>query len=144
MSEKNTYSRESQAGPNPAPRSLRILLADDDRDAAMTMMMVLRDEGHDVKAVYAGRSVMGMVMDFQPDAVILDIHMPDMSGWQVARTIREMRGQAPLLIGISGHYTTGADRILSELNGFDHYLLKPCLPSDLLKILQPLRDQSER
>ena len=144
MSGEFVRRSEVQREPNAVPRALRILLADDDRDAAFTMMMVLREEGHDVKAVYAARSVMGMVIDFQPDAVILDINMPDMSGWQLARIIRELRTRPPMLIGISGHYTTGADKILSQLTGFDHYLLKPCLPSDVLRLLQPLREQGGR
>jgi DNA-binding response OmpR family regulator len=125
--------------PPKAPRSLRILVVDDDRDAALTLMMILRDEGHDVRAIYSGRNVAGAMIDFGPDAVILDIEMPDMSGWQTARIIRERRTRAPLLIAISGHYTKGVDAAVSRLCGFDHYFTKPCVVNDLLKILAPLR-----
>lgn len=117
-------------------RPLRILIAEDDRDTVATLMMLLREEGHEVRSVHSGRLVMGVVLDFDPDAVILDIHLPDLSGWEVARTIRARRGLGrPLLIGVSGEYKQGADRILSEILGFDHYLIKPYDPNDLLTLL---------
>jgi DNA-binding response OmpR family regulator len=125
--------------PPKALRSLRILIVDDDRDAALTLMMILRDEGHDVRALYSGRNVAGAMIDFGPDAVIIDIEMPDMSGWQIARIIRERRNRPPLLIAISGHYTKGVDEVVSRLCGFDHYFTKPCMVNDLLKIFAPLR-----
>ena len=77
-----------------------------------------------------------VVSDFDPDAVILDIHLPELSGWEVARAIRARHGlERPMLIGVSGEYKQGADRILSEILGFDHYLLKPYNPNDLLTLL---------
>jgi DNA-binding response OmpR family regulator len=82
---------------------------------------------------------MGAVIDFDPDAVVLDINMPGLSGWEVARTIRDRRGKKrPMLIGISGEYKQGADRILSAIIGFDHYLVKPYDPKALLALLAQL------
>lgn len=128
-------------GRNSAPRSLRILVADDDRDSVLTLTMLLRDEGHDVRGIYSGRRVMGIVLDFDPDVVLLDIAMPEMSGWEVARAIRERRGaDRPLIIGVSGEYIKPVDRILSQVLGFHHYLVKPYQPADLLALLAPLRD----
>jgi len=84
---------------------------------------------------------MGYVLDFDPDVVLLDIAMPDLSGWEVARTIRARRGaERPLLIGISGEYKQGADKVLAQILGFNHYLLKPYAPSDLLALLAPPAD----
>lgn len=126
-----------------APRSLRVLVVDDDRDSVLTLMMLLREEGDDVRGVYSSRQVMGHVIDFDPDVVLLDIAMPEMSGWEVARTLRAQRGaQRPLLIGISGEYKQGADKVLSQILGFDHYLVKPYAAADLLALLGPLRDPS--
>jgi DNA-binding response OmpR family regulator len=123
-----------------APKSLRILVADDDRDAVLTLMMLLREEGHDVRAVYSGRQVMGAVLDYDPDVVLLDIQMPGLSGWEAGRTIRARRGRdRPMIIGISGEYKQGADKILSDILGFDFYLLKPYDPKVLLALLAPLR-----
>jgi DNA-binding response OmpR family regulator len=128
---------------NSAPRSLRIIVADDDRDSVLTLMMLLREEGHEVRGVYTGRQVMGEVINFDPDAVLLDIAMPGLSGWEVARTIRARRGaDRPLIIGLSGEYIKGADRILSQILGFNHYLVKPYALAELLALLAPLRDPS--
>jgi DNA-binding response OmpR family regulator len=124
--------------PSKAPRGLRVLVAEDDRDTVVTLTMLLRDEGHEVRSVSSGRRVMGVVLDFDPDVVILDIHLPELSGWEVARTIRNRPGRRqPLLIGISGEYKQGADKILAEILGFDHYLLKPYEPNALLGLLRP-------
>jgi len=126
--------------PAKAPRSLRILVADDERDTVLTLMMLLRDEGHEVRGVYSGRQALAALRDFEPDAVLLDIALPELSGWQVAREIKKRwDDKGPLLIGISGEYRQGADRILSEIIGFDHYLLKPYEPRALLALLAPLR-----
>ncbi len=123
-----------------AVRPLRVLIAEDDRDTVVTLMMLLREEGHEVRGVHTGRHVMSAVSDFDPDAVILDIHLPELSGWEVARSIRARHGlERPMLIGVSGEYKQGADRILSEILGFDHYLLKPYNPNDLLALLAPLK-----
>lgn len=119
-----------------APRPLRIVVADDDRDTELTLTMLLREEGHEVRGVSSGRHVMGAVIDFDPDVVVLDINMPGAGGWEIARTIRSQRGhERPMLIGISGEYKHGADRVLAQIIGFDHYLLKPCAPSELLSLL---------
>jgi DNA-binding response OmpR family regulator len=120
-------------------RSLRILVADDDRDTVLTLMMLLREEAHDVYGVYSGREVMGAVMHYAPHVVILDINLPDRSGWEVARMIQERRGRKrPMLIGISGEYKRGSDKVLADLLGFDHYLVKPYAPAALVKLLADL------
>jgi DNA-binding response OmpR family regulator len=124
-----------------ARRGLRVLVADDDRDSVLTLMMLLRDEGHEVRGVYSGRQVMGHVLDFDPDVVLLDIAMPELSGWEVARTIRARRGaDRPMLIGISGEYKQGSDRVLAQILGFNHYLVKPYAPAELLALLAPSGD----
>lgn len=121
------------------PKALRVLIADDDQDSVLMLMMLIRAEGHAVRGVYAGRKVMEAVVAFDPDVVLLDIQMPDLSGWEVARTLRQARGETrPLLIGISGEYKMGSDRILSQILGFDHYLVKPYDFSEVLRLLAPL------
>ena len=139
MTDRETLFAASAGEPAKARRSLRVLVVDDDRDSALSLMMLLRDEGHDVRAVYTGRAVMGAVLDFDPDALVLDIHLPDLSGWEVARHLRQRRGRdRPFVIGVSGEYKQGADRILAQIIGFDHYVLKPYDPGTLLALLDPL------
>jgi DNA-binding response OmpR family regulator len=115
---------------------LRVLIAEDDHDTAITLMMLLGEDGHDARAVHSGRNVMGSVMDFDPDVLLLDIALPGLTGWEVARTLRQQRGaERPMLIGISGEYRKGSDRILAGMLGFDHYLLKPYDPVELLTLV---------
>jgi len=115
---------------------MRVLVVDDDRDTVISLLMLVREEGHEAHGVHSGRHVMGAVIDFDPDVVLLDINLPERSGWEVASAIRERRGrQRPVLIGISGEYKHGADKILAEVLGFDHYLIKPYPPADLVKLL---------
>ena len=123
-----------------APRSLRILIADDERDTVLTLMMLMQEEGHEVRGVYTGRQVLDAVGGFDPDVVVLDIAMPELSGWEVARTIRmHADGNRRMLIGVSGEYRNHVDKLLATVVGFDHYLLKPYRPSALIALLAPLR-----
>ncbi len=103
-------------------------------------MALLREEGHETRGIYDGRQALQAIRDFGADAVIVDIAMPQLSGWDTAREIREAIGAArPLLIALSGQYTKGADRVLSQLAGFDCYLTKPCDPKVLLALLTKVK-----
>ncbi|HYL25467.1 MAG TPA: response regulator [Burkholderiales bacterium] len=114
---------------------LRILIADDDRDTANTLAALMRDEGHDVKVVLRGDEVLEVERLLRPDVLIVDINMPGMSGYAIARELREQRGVAtPLLIAISGVWTRTSERPLGDVVGFDHYLLKPCDPGEITAI----------
>jgi CheY-like chemotaxis protein len=120
------------------PQQLRILVADDDRDAVGTLLELLREEGHETRGVYTGLDVLDSVRDFAPDAVLLDIGMPHVSGYEVARELRQRYASArPLLIAVTGRSQPG-DRVLSQLAGFDHHLAKPYDPAHLLGLLRPL------
>jgi DNA-binding response OmpR family regulator len=123
---------------------LRILIADDDRDSVLTLVLLLRQEGHDVRGVHSGREVMTAVRDFEPEVVLLDIAMPHLSGWEVARAIREQFGRRVTLIGISGKYNHSADNLLSETVGFDHYVMKPYDPQALIALIANKHIQSGR
>ena len=120
------------------PQRLRILVADDDRDAVETLLELMRDEGHETRGVYTGLDVLDSVRDFAPDAVLLDIGMPHISGYEVARELRLRYASArPLLIAVTGR-NEASDRVLAQLAGFDHHLAKPYDPAELLGLLAPL------
>jgi CheY-like chemotaxis protein len=121
-------------------RPLCVLIADDDRDIVDTMARLLRAEGHIVQSAYTGKDVLPAVRIFRPDAIILDISIPQMSGYAVAQAIRQLFTDVrrPLLIGISGVWKDFADRRIAEQVGFDHYLEKPADPAKLLAILETL------
>jgi len=133
--------RSNQSAPALAPRArrrLRVLIADDERDQVATLAAILNDEGHDVREVYRGTEVLRMIADFDPDVALLDIGMPGMTGYDVAREVREHYGAGrPLLIAVTG-WKKSSDRILAQLAGFDHHLPKPFESQQLLELLEPL------
>lgn len=127
------------AAPQPARRRrLRVLVADDERDQVATLAAILQDEGHEVREVYRGSEVLRMVRDFDPDVALIDIGMPGMTGYDVAREVRDACGmQRPLLIAVTG-WKQSSDRILAKLAGFDHHLPKPFETEALLELIEPL------
>jgi DNA-binding response OmpR family regulator len=139
MPASGVYFSAVSREPPRTPRQLRVLIADDERDTVLTLVQLLREEGHEVRGVYNGRDAVTAMSEFDPDAVLLDIAMPDMTGWDVAREIRRRYpGTRPVLIAISGQYKQAADKILGQMAGFDYYLAKPYDPNVLLALLAPL------
>lgn len=122
-------------------QALRILVVDDDRDTVDMLSIVLRDEGHVVHGVYTGKEVLPAARLLRPDAIIMDISVPGMSGYAVAQELRHTYTAAhrPLLIAVSGMWKEPADRMVAQQVGFDHHLLKPCDTGELLALLEPLR-----
>jgi len=140
MASKPPFRVVAPNGENTVRRRLRILVADDDRDTAMLLAVLLRDEGDEVHTVLRGDEVLDLVRLTRPDALILDINMPGMSGYAIARELRERYAQvAPLMIAISGVWTKTSERLVARSVGFDHYLAKPYEPDELLRLLEPLR-----
>lgn len=131
---------DGQAGSKrPGTRALKIFVADDLRDTVVSLVQLLRFEGHDVQGFYSGIDVVEAARNDKPDALICDIAMPGMSGFGVAQQIRATYGkQSPLLIACSGELTGQTDKMLGGLVGFDHYLLKPCDFRRILSLLEPL------
>lgn len=124
----------------PPPRKLRIIIADDDRDTANMLALVLRDEGHEVQVVLRGDDALDLCRLFRPDVVIADVNMPGTSGYAIARELRvRLANLAPLLIAVTGVWTNTTDRLLGQAVGFDHYLLKPCDTKEVIRLIEPLR-----
>lgn len=122
-----------------ATPSLRIVVVDDDRDAAYALMTLLGREGHELWGTYSGNQGLAAVSSFEPHAVFVDIGLPDMSGYEVAQRIRALPGaRPPLLVGMSGACTRGGDRVIAEVSGLDHYVLKPCDAGSVLGLIAPL------
>ena len=121
-------------------RSLRIIVADDDRDTVATLSATLKHAGHVVHGVYDGKDVLPTARMVRPDAIILDLSMPGMSGYAVAQVIRFSFTEArrPMLIAITGMWTEASDRQIAQQVGFDHHLTKPCHPDEVLALLEAL------
>jgi DNA-binding response OmpR family regulator len=132
-------SVSSSADAPKAARSLHILVVDDDRDAVLTLMTLLRDEGHEVRGLYRAKEVAAVVKEFDPDVVLLDIALPDGSGYGLAEDIRRRsKSKRPLLIALTGIYKRPPHDQLSRIVGCDHFLTKPFAIADLLKLIAPL------
>jgi DNA-binding response OmpR family regulator len=126
----------------PVDRPLRILLADDDRDATLSLATLLRLEGYAVRHVYDGDAALDAVREFEPDIVLVDIGMPKVSGYDVARHIRERYGkERPLLVALTG-WKQASDRILATLAGFHHHVAKPYDPGALLELIRKLEGKA--
>ena len=119
---------------------LRVIVADDDRDTVDMLALILRDAGYVVHPVYSGKDVLPAARMFRPDAIILDISVPGLSGYAVAQQIRHsfVDARRPLMIAITGKWIETPDRMIAEQCGFDHHLLKPCAPDAVLGLLKPL------
>jgi CheY-like chemotaxis protein len=119
----------------------RVLVVDDNRDAAESLAILLRAGGHDVRVAYDGPSALGLVRESPPEAVLLDIGLPGMSGYDVARALCGVEGVRPLLIALTG-YGQHDDRERAHEAGFDLHFVKPVDLSRLeraLATLDPVR-----
>jgi signal transduction histidine kinase/CheY-like chemotaxis protein len=120
----------------------RVLVVEDNMDMAETLAELLDLWGYEVRVVYNGRAAMEEASRYQPQVVLLDIGLPGVNGYEVARWLRE---QAPLkealLVAVTG-YGQEEDRRQAEAAGFDHYLTKPVDPSALEQVLATAADGS--
>jgi two-component system, OmpR family, response regulator len=113
----------------------RILFVDDSADAAIAMSMLLEALGHEVRTEHDGPSALASVDAFRPDVVVLDIGLPGMNGFDVARAMRKLDAtKSALLIALTG-YGSDADRQHAKDAGFDHHLTKPVSVADLEALL---------
>ena len=115
---------------------MRVLIIDDHEDAAESLSMLCRVQGHEVRTAYRGAAGLELARDFRPNAILCDLHMPEMSGFEVARRVRESTSNdPPLLVAVSG-YGSDAHRAASSAAGFDHHFVKPVDPGKLLGLLR--------
>jgi DNA-binding response OmpR family regulator len=118
--------------------SRRILVVDDNRDAAETLAMMLRLEGNEVDTAFDGEGAITATATFHPDVVLMDLGMPKLDGYEAARAIRrDAGGSEVVLIALTG-WGGDMDRQLSQEAGFDRHLVKPVMPTELLALLSSL------
>jgi PAS domain S-box-containing protein len=119
--------------------SLRILVVDDNKDAATSIAMLLRAMGNDVRTANDGLDALDAADAFQPQVFLLDLGLPLMSGNQLARRIRERPGGGDVtLIAVTG-WGAARDRVETRNAGFDHHLVKPVDPMELMRLVATLR-----
>jgi CheY-like chemotaxis protein len=117
------------------PHHARVLVVDDDRDNADSLALLLGMHGHRVRVAYDGRSALQALDAGPADVVLLDLAMPDLTGLELARQVRQRPGMGhALLVCVSG-YDREAHVERARQAGCDHYLIKPVDPADLLRLV---------
>jgi len=112
---------------------LRVLIADDNRDAADSLARILSAYGHEVRVAYDGRAALEECARFEPHAAVLDVGMPEADGYEVARELRARKAR-PQLIALTG-WGQESDRNRALAAGFDHHLTKPADPQSVHELI---------
>ena len=137
--------QQQPASPSPQSaqstgQSLRVLVVDDNVDTVTTLALLVNESGHDVRTAYDGSAVLEAALDYRPNVVLLDIGLPGLNGFDVAKQIRQQPAlQNAVLVAMTG-YGGVSDLQRSFDAGFDHHLVKP---GDFGKVLQILATVSE-
>lgn len=118
---------------------LSVLVVDDNRDAADALAALLDAHGYQASAAYSGASAIRQADAIRPDVVLLDIGMPETSGFDVARALRDYkRAPKPVIVAVTGA-AEPSDKLAARMAGFDHYLVKPVEMQALVSLLETLR-----
>jgi CheY-like chemotaxis protein/two-component sensor histidine kinase len=132
------------SGEVPSPPRRRVLVVDDNVDAAESLAAMLQLSGHSVEIAHDGRQAAQAAEASHPDVVLLDIGLPEMNGYEVARYIRERPwGRDLVLVALTG-WGQEEDRRRSAEAGFDHHLTKPVAPAAIEQLLAGLAERSRQ
>ena len=116
---------------------LRVLVADDNADAADSLAMLLTIKGYRPLVAYDGASALASALAHLPQVAVLDLALPRLDGCVLARALRNTPGLEKLLLVVLTGHGREQDRQRCREAGFDHFLLKPAAPEDLLRLLPP-------
>jgi CheY-like chemotaxis protein len=123
------------SSPQRTNRRLRILVVEDNRDAAESLRILLELMGHDVKVTYSGPEGVAAAAAWDPQVIVCDIGLPGLDGYAVARAVRQAPATAHVcLIALTG-YGSDDDRRRAHEAGFDFHLVKPAPPEVLEELL---------
>jgi CheY-like chemotaxis protein len=120
-----------------AASSHRVLIVDDNRDAARLLAMLIESDGpHQVRMAHSGEAAIAAAAEFAPEVVLLDIGLPDISGYEVAQRLRATAsGESIYLVALTG-YSDDDDLERSRAVGFDRHLVKPIDTSEIQRIVR--------
>jgi len=117
-------------------RSRRVLVADDNVDAADTIALLLSTVGCDVHTVYGGEDAVRAADRFRPEIALLDLGMPDLDGWEVCRRIRAQTWGAGIRIVALTGWGCDDDRLHTAIAGFDEHVVKPADPDAVIRLVR--------
>ncbi len=125
----------------PPPSGLDILVVEDDGDCAASMALLLGLFGHKVQVASDGPAALAQAQLQRPDVVLLDLGLPRMNGFEVARRLRALAHTPPPLVVVISGYGQEADRHQALGAGIDQYLIKPVAPDELERLLRGYQAQ---
>ena len=125
----------------PNGQTLRVLVVDDNVDATKTLELLLEASGHDVRTAHNGPTALEIAVKFRPDIVLLDIGLPDIDGYEVARRLRQHSDLSGVVLVAMTGYGNETDKLRSHDAGFNHHLIKP---ADFGKVKEILASVSEK
>ena len=124
LSAPESPEQTAQAG-QPAKGRLRVLVVDDNLDMARSLAMLVKSAGHDVRTVHDGAQALSLSLDYRPNVVLLDIGLPGLHGYDVAKQLRrQVNGHRMVIVAVTG-YGQESDHQRSRDEGCDHHLVKP-------------------
>ena len=136
--------RVAATDPGPAaPQRRRVLIADDNQDAAESLSLLLQLAGHEVRVAHSGQEASELARAFRPETAVLDIGMPHLSGYDVARVLRGEAWAGPLLLVALTGWGQQSDRQRAIDAGFDHHLVKPVDPERLSALISAATPRRE-
>jgi CheY-like chemotaxis protein len=133
------HAREKSAIWDESVPTARVLVIDDNRDAAASLAMVLTLMGNETRAAHDGPQGVELAEAFRPEVIVLDIGLPKLNGYDVCRQIRERPWARDVLIIAATGWGQEADRRRSKEAGFDHHLVKPVDVAELVRLMRDAR-----
>jgi CheY-like chemotaxis protein len=124
------------SGAKPRSSSLDVVVVDDNVDAAVTLQILMQALGHQVRVFHRAQDALDAIVQRPPDVAFLDIGLPDMTGYELAREIRARLGDAAVLLAALSGYGQPQDFAASRAAGLDHHLVKPIDHTRLLDVLE--------
>jgi CheY-like chemotaxis protein len=125
------------------PDMYRVLVVDDNVDAADSLALLVRLDGHEVRTAHDGQAALEAAQAFHPQVILLDIGLPRMDGYEVARRLREQPGGDRYIMAAVTGYGQDEDRLRAHDAGFDHHLLKPVDPKVLRQVITAMSVREE-
>jgi CheY-like chemotaxis protein len=119
----------------PIGPSLRVLVVDDNMDTAVSLEMLLRESGYDARTAHDGPAALAAALDYRPNVVLLDIGLPGLDGYEVAKRLRQQPILPNVVLVAMTGYGQDADRQCAREAGFDHHLVKPVRFEHIQEIL---------
>src|SRR5258708_18453466 len=137
MNATNTTNNSAESSRAPR-RALRVIVVEDEKDSLSTLVGLLESEGHEVRGVGSAKALWSTMPNFEPDICLIDIGLPDRSGYDIAQEmVRRYADARPKLVAVTA-WPQSSDRILARIAGFHPHVAKPYDPTPLPPLISDI------